>query len=196
MTDSEPHAFGDACFYTVTFAAFDDDGGSASDTVKVIITGNESKDRSVGYWQTQYQPRPTALPEARRLCYLAIVGFMSTVFNEARDASTVAAAYDVMQLQQNGGSELQKLDRQLLAAWLNFANGAFDYTELFDTNNDKVAGYAVLGDHGDGRSGPAEPAVDRGAAPRAAAVARGAPEQLIPKPRAEGGVAPPSALLN
>ena len=140
VTDAEPHAFGDACFYNVTFGASDDDGGSSSDSVKVIVTGNESKERSVGYWQTQYRPRPTALPEAQRLCYLAIVGFMSTVFNEVRDASAVAAAFDVMFMGQNGGSELQQLDRQLLAAWLNFANGAFDYTELvFDSNGDGVA---------------------------------------------------------
>jgi hypothetical protein len=139
VTDSEPHAFGDACFYTVTFGAADDDFGTASDTVKVIITGNESKERSAGYWQTQYLPRPTALPEARRLCYLAIVGFVSTVFDEFRDASTVAAAFDVLFLKQNGGSELEKLDRQLLTAWLNFANGAFEFTELFDTDGDGVA---------------------------------------------------------
>ena len=134
VTDEEPHAFGDACFYTVTFGAADDDGGSDSDSVKVVITGNESKERGAGYWQTQYRPRPTALSEERRLCYLAIVGFVSTVFDEARDASTVAAAFDVMFEGENGGSEQQQLDRQLLAAWLNFANGAFDYNELVDTD--------------------------------------------------------------
>lgn len=139
VTDTEPHAFAEACFYTVTFGAADDDGGTATDSVKVIITGNETKERSSGYWQTQYRPRPTALPEARRLCYLAIVGFVSTVFDEARDAATVAAAFDVMFLGGNGGSELQKLDRELLTAWLNFANGAFGYAELFDTDNDGVA---------------------------------------------------------
>ncbi len=139
VTDTEAHAFAEACFYTVTFGAADDDGGAASDTVKVIITGNESKERHAGYWQTQYRPRPTALPEARRLCYLAIVGFMSTVFNEVRDASTVAAAFDVLFLKQNGGSELEKLDRQLLVAWLNFANGAFDYTEVVNSAGQQFA---------------------------------------------------------
>jgi hypothetical protein len=132
VTDSEPHAFGDACFYQVVFGASDDDLGTASDTVTVIIAGNESKTKSSGYWQTQYRPRPTALPEARRLCYLQIVGFMSTVFDEARDASTVAHAFDVLSLAGNGGSEHQKLDRELLTAWLNFANGGIEYGQLFD----------------------------------------------------------------
>jgi hypothetical protein len=39
-----------------------------------------------------------------------------------------------MTLAGNGGSELEKLDRALLTAWLNFANGAFGYDELVDTD--------------------------------------------------------------
>ncbi len=139
VTDTEPHAFAEACFYTVTFGAADDDGGVASDTVKVIITGNASLARNAGYWQTQYRPRPTAFSEAQRLCYLAIAGFMSSVFDEFRDASTVAAAFDVLYVKQNGGSAIEQLDRQILAAWLNFANGAFDYTELVDTDGNGIA---------------------------------------------------------
>jgi hypothetical protein len=139
VTHPAPHAFGDACFYTVTFGARDDDGDSATDTVKVIIAGNAALQRDAGYWQTQYQPRPTAFTEARRQCYLKIVDFMSTVFHEQRDAQTVANAYEVLYIKQNAGSEQQKLDRQLLTGWLNFANGAFDYNELVDTNGDHVA---------------------------------------------------------
>jgi M6 family metalloprotease-like protein len=135
VSDDEPHAFAEACFYTVTFAARDDDAGSDSDQVAVVIAGNESKERNAGYWQTQYRPRPTALPEARRLCYLEIVRFMSTVFSEQRAADTVAQAFDVMSLARNGGSELEKLDRELLVAWLNFANGAYDLTETVRIGN-------------------------------------------------------------
>jgi M6 family metalloprotease-like protein len=135
VTDDEPHAFGDACFYTVTFGARDDDGGSASDQVAVVIAGNESSERGAGYWQTQYRPRPTALPEQRRLCYLEIVRFMSTVFSEQRLLNTVGQAFDVMAMNGNGGSELEKLDRELLVAWLNFANGAYDLTETVRIGN-------------------------------------------------------------
>jgi hypothetical protein len=137
VTDPEPHAFAAACFYTVTFGARDDDAGTASDQVAVIIAGNASEQRSAGYWQTQYRPRPTAFSETRRQCYLAITRFMSTVFSEVRPLNTVAQAFDVMNVSQNSGSETQKLDRELLAAWLNFANGAFDLTELVDTDGNK-----------------------------------------------------------
>jgi hypothetical protein len=102
--------------------------------VKVIIAGNASVERNAGYWQTQYRPRPTAFTEAQRVCYLAIVGFMSKVFDEARDASTVAKAFDVLAVNGNLGIAMQQLDRQLLTAWLNFANGAFDLSELVDTD--------------------------------------------------------------
>lgn len=139
VTDPEPHAFGDACFYTVTFGAHDDDLGSAFDQVAVIIAGSASQQRGAGYWQTQYRPRPTAFTEARRQCYLAITRFMSTVFNEHRLLDTVAQAFDVLAINLNSGSATEKLDRELLAAWLNFANGAFDLTELVDTDGDGVA---------------------------------------------------------
>ena len=43
-----------------------------------------------------------------------------------------------MAINQNTGSATQKLDRELLAAWLNFANGAFDLTELVDTDGNGV----------------------------------------------------------
>ena len=136
LTDSKTHAFADACFYTIQFGARDDDGGAAAHNAAVIIAGNATVRRGAGYWQTQYRPRPTAFPEAKRLCYLAITGFVSTVFDEARDASTVARAFDVLFVAGNGGSATQQLDRQLLAAWLNFANGSFEYAGLVDTNGD------------------------------------------------------------
>ena len=102
--------------------------------MKVIVAGNAALQRGAGYWQTQYRPRPTAFTEARRQCYLAIAGFMSTVFNEVRDASTVPLAFDVLKIKNNQGDAKQQLDRELLTAWLNFANGAFDLGELVDTN--------------------------------------------------------------
>ena len=37
-------------------------------------------------------------------------------------------------MNQNAGTAIQQLDRELLAAWLNFANGAFDLNELVDTD--------------------------------------------------------------
>jgi serine protease len=139
VTDTHSHTFGDACSYVVAFGAADDDAGtSPNDTLHVIIAGNASQQENAGYWQTQYRPRPTAFSDPVRQCYLEIVGWMSQVFDEVRNASTVAAAFEVLSVSGNAGSASQQLDRQLLAAWLNFANGAFDYSELVDTNKDKI----------------------------------------------------------
>jgi hypothetical protein len=135
VTEDQPHTFSEACFYTVVFDSRDDDGGNAPDSsVAVIIGGSADQERGPGYWQTQYRPRPTAFSEERRLCYLAIVRHVSIVFSEERLLNTLAQAFDVMTLAGNGGSELEKLDRALLTAWLNFANGAFGYDELVDTD--------------------------------------------------------------
>jgi serine protease len=134
VTDSTSHTFGQACLYTVGFESRDDDAGLASATVKVIVGGSATVPLGAGNWQTNYRPRPTALPESRRQCYLLIVAFMSTVFNEANDVSTVQQAFNVLFVNNNGGSATELLDRQLLAAWLNFAHGAFTLTTMVDTD--------------------------------------------------------------
>jgi hypothetical protein len=138
VTDVTVHSFDKACLYSVLFDAHDDDGGSAdADSLAVIVTGLADLERSAGYWQTQYRPRPTAFDEETRLCYLAIVGFMSQVFDEVRDASTVEAAFGVLNVKQNGGTPLEQLDRQILATWLNFANGVWELDELVDADKAK-----------------------------------------------------------
>ena len=139
ITDARMHTFGDACLYNVGFRSRDDDCGTLADSVFVIITGNATSPRGAGYWQTNYQPRPTALTQSVRLCYLTITGFMSKVFNEVRDTSTVANAYAVLFMNGNGGSATEQLDRQLLASWLNFSNGAFNLGQVVDTDGDGIA---------------------------------------------------------
>lgn len=134
VTDSTNHTFGQACLYTVGFRSGDDDAGSASSTVKVIVGGSATVPIGAGYWQTNYRPRPTALSESRRQCYLLIAGFMSLVFDEVTDASTVQHAFNVLAVNLNQGSFTQLFDRQLLTAWLNFAHGAFTLTTMVDTD--------------------------------------------------------------
>jgi subtilisin family serine protease len=136
-TDTQTHAFTDACLYEIVFSALDDDGGSASDSAIVIIAGDASKARSQGYWQHQYKGNGKIdFTTAELNCYLEIVGYMSAVFNEARDASTIALAYDVLFPAGPKEPETRKFDRQLLTVWLNFANGAIALDDLFDSNND------------------------------------------------------------
>jgi hypothetical protein len=71
-------------------------------------------------------------------CYLKVADYMSRVFNERTASATFAQAYDV--LDTSGTSSITELfDQQLLAAWLNFANGAIDHDRLVDTNRDRAA---------------------------------------------------------
>ncbi len=134
VTDTKSHAFGLACAYDVQFSALDDDAGTAADTVKVIITGNPANhDKSAGYWAHEYQTASgDEISPITLACYLKITGFLSRVFNEVRDASTFAAAYKVLNDGPTGAKD--RFDRVVLTNWLNFANGAFEYTELMDTD--------------------------------------------------------------
>ena len=143
VTDAKSHTFGKACFYTVKFTSRDDDTGSAQDDINVIIVGNATQVRSAGYWQTNFgkvlgAPGNTDFDAPTLLCYLKIAGYASTVFNEVRNASTLPFALDVLVPKQNGGSAIEHFDRQLLAVWLNFANGSIGFTQLVDTNGDNI----------------------------------------------------------
>lgn len=136
-TDEQTHAFGDACSYTITFAALDDDGGSADDSADVIITGNAGATLGSGYWHRQYKGNGD-FSNAQLDCYLAIVRFMSAVFDEQRPLSTHAQARDALKSVNSSGAR-HILDQQLVAVWLNFANGALDLDELVDTDGDGIA---------------------------------------------------------
>jgi len=143
VTDPQTHTFALPNLYTIRFWAEDDDRGvSLVDTAVVIVTGNVGAGQSkpTEYWQHQFsQQGKIDLDEATLLHYLAITDFSSSVFNEARDASIVASAQDVLFMQQKGGDAREQFDRELLTLWLNFANGAIEYHELLDIK--------IKGDH-------------------------------------------------
>jgi len=140
VSETRSHTFGAACLYNVAFKAVDDDDAFAEDRVPVVITsagGNRA--RLEGYWQHQFgQNGAVDFDPAALECLLNIVGHVSAAFSEGPDASTIENAYNVLHLQQNGGSARERLDRELLVTWLNFANGAFGYTQSMDTNRDGV----------------------------------------------------------
>ena len=129
------HAWTGACMYDAVFHVTDDDAGTASDSVKILITGDPSDSRGAGYWQHQYRGNGKIdFTTARLECFLEIAAFLSDVFNEVRDASTIAKAHDDIFVAGLNGDLSEQLDRQLLTAWLNFANGAVEYTEMVDTD--------------------------------------------------------------
>ena len=140
VTDDQIHTFGDACVYEIGFSTEDDDGGlSLVDHAQVLIAGNADLVRSTGYWLHQYRGNGKVdFDDPRLECYLLIAQHMSVVFSELRSASGIAEAEDVLFVKGNRGSMEELLDRQLLAAWLNFANGAVGLTELVDTDGDDL----------------------------------------------------------
>lgn len=144
VSDAQSHTFADACLYEIRFWAEDDDGGtSAVDTANVIIVGDADEVRSAGYWKYQFRSHLTGrgrphLDQPTLGCYLDIAGYMSQVFDEVRDASTFELAHDVLFVKNNSGDITEMFDQQLLAAWLNFANGSIEYDQMVDTDGDGV----------------------------------------------------------
>jgi hypothetical protein len=139
-TDSRTHAFQGACLYDVTLTSIDDDGASGEDHASILITESGRSAHLEGFWQHQLNRNGGGLlDESLVKCYLAIVGRVSRVFSEARQAATLADAFAVVNLAGNSGSERDQLDRELLVGWLNFASGAIGYSELIDTNADGLA---------------------------------------------------------
>ncbi|MDP1849050.1 MAG: PKD domain-containing protein [Solirubrobacteraceae bacterium] len=140
VTDETAHAFGQACTYDVGFSVLDDDGGSASDAIKVLIAGNADRGRPTGYWAQQYRQRGGVdFDDATLACYLEIADFVSAVFHEERDAATFQKAQKILFSQGQAVGKRDQLDRDLLTAWLNFANGAVGWAEAVDTNGDGTA---------------------------------------------------------
>ncbi|OAI42078.1 hypothetical protein AYO38_11725 [bacterium SCGC AG-212-C10] len=137
------HVFGNACTFESSLTATDDDAGTASQAAAVIILGNATQNEGHGYWKnvlryyTSGKGCKPAVTADRLACYLKIVSSMSRVFNEANDASTFQLAESIFDT--SGKKEMKEIfDVQLLAVWLNFANGALDWKELVDTNGDKT----------------------------------------------------------
>ena len=142
--DAQSHIFADACLYSVTFSAQDDDEGTASQNVAVLIAGNSDQARSSGYWSSEYrQTKNSDFTTATLQCYLEIVAHASAVFDEERPLSTFADAADV--LKSNGSSAADEIfDVQLLALWLNFANGAYSLDDAVDSNGDGITDTTLL----------------------------------------------------
>lgn len=131
----------DPCRHVISarYVGIDRDGVTypSEKSVVLIVTGDGDVTYPEGYWQHEYSRHGRCdFDEDTLECYLAMVAELSSVFSEARDIPTLAAAHDVLFLGGNRGSELDQLDRELLVTWLNFADGAFGYHEMVATGLD------------------------------------------------------------
>ncbi|MGW2564515.1 M36 family metallopeptidase [Streptomyces sp. NPDC001514] len=138
VTDSQAHTYDKPCLYNLSFTARDDDGGTGTDAIPLIVQGNAPLSLLADVWYVKYLTGDlTGLGKERLDCYLKIVEHSSAVFSEIVDVSTQEKAASTLFLTLLNPK--RALDRQLLAAWLNFANGAFDADELVDTDGDLKA---------------------------------------------------------
>jgi hypothetical protein len=133
------HAILNPCKHVIRaeYIGHDDQGNTypTEKDLELIVTGNAEMVSMEDYWQDQYSGDSRTSSEQGSLeCYLDIVNHFSTVFSEARDASSIEEAYDVLSLEQ--GTAIDHLDRELLIWWLNFANGSILYHQLMDYDLD------------------------------------------------------------
>jgi hypothetical protein len=135
--DGQSHAWAEACFYEIVLTAADDDGGEGNASAAVVIAGDAGATRGAGYWMTQYRGNRQDLSQETLACYLLIAQHMSAVFDEERDGTdSFDSATDALWTNDSRGRMYHMLDRQLLTAWLNFANGAFGWDDMVDTDGD------------------------------------------------------------
>lgn len=127
------HTYATACLFTLKVTVDDDDGGTANDTAAVVVRGNSDINKASGWWLNQYRVKSSNDFTTETLdCYLAIVGYFSLVFP---DGMTRGDAISLLYSPAKA-PPLDVFKQQLLAAWLNFANGAIDFDTPVATGSD------------------------------------------------------------
>lgn len=86
--------------------------------------GHASAPLSAKAWAKEMLKGKGKLADRDLLCYLSIAQNGSSVFPEVSNAGTLAKAYKVLAPKTKSAKAL--LDRELLAAWLNYANGVYN----------------------------------------------------------------------
>lgn len=134
VRDAVTHRYMRACLYEAALRVTDDDSGVDADRADVVIFGDATDARTIGYWQTEYGQlrRANYMPE-EQACFLAVTRHLSRVFDEKRGLSTAQQAAEVLNLRQNSGPR-DTCDAQLLGNWLNVASGAAGLTDQVDTD--------------------------------------------------------------
>ena len=124
------HPYTSPCLYRAALSARDDDGGIATpDGIDVVILASAHRWESLGFWKNQYRGK-ASIGAADLACYLKMVSHMSTVFGVGDPVPLATSAQATAVLSKEPETELSQLDRELLVAWLNIANGALPLTTL------------------------------------------------------------------
>jgi hypothetical protein len=120
----------------------DDDGGSASVDVPVVVTGTSPCTFTQGYWQKQFATSGARqVPPAVSGAYLGAVAFASSVFG---DVTPLASEQDARAILESQDPSMRThATSQLLAAWLNVANGGVTMRSRVDTDGDGIRDMTV-----------------------------------------------------
>jgi hypothetical protein len=144
ITDTTSHSWANACVYPTTFTVADGDGGTTTDQMDVVVTGNATRSVEAGDWAELYRWYASGgrhfdahhTPQLQQTldCYLKIVQRMSAVFGGP--ASKVAGAPVPLTSDVGAAGALQprgdvraQLNAQILSLWLNYASGVVDYNQ-------------------------------------------------------------------
>ncbi|MGC5011079.1 S8 family peptidase [Streptosporangium sp. DT93] len=101
-------------------------GAPAPGAPAVCTRGRSSRTLTAAQWATEISRGRGTIPDATLGCYLGLAGKASTVFPEVTRASSLAAAYRVLAPARR--TARAALERELLASWLNWANGGVNFT--------------------------------------------------------------------
>nr|BFE83138.1 hypothetical protein GCM10020093_057390 [Planobispora longispora] len=101
-----------------------DGGGSAVPLPDVCERGKGTRALTSTGWATEVLRGKGKLSDKTLICYLSIVQNGSKVFPELTDAGSLGKAYKVLKPRTKSAKAL--LDRELLAAWLNYAHGVYN----------------------------------------------------------------------
>ncbi|MDP4506149.1 S8 family peptidase [Nonomuraea turcica] len=86
--------------------------------------GKGTKPLSAKTWAKEMLKNKGSLSDKTLVCYLTLAQNGSKIFPELTDATTLAKAYKVLGTKSKAAKAL--LDRELLAAWLNYAHGVYN----------------------------------------------------------------------
>ncbi|MFF5110020.1 S8 family serine peptidase [Streptosporangium sp. NPDC000509] len=95
-------------------------------TATVCTRGKSTKTLSAAQWAVEVTRGKGKIKDATVSCYLGLVAKASKVFSEVTPASTLGGAYKVLKPAKK--TARAKLESELLAAWLNWANGGVNFT--------------------------------------------------------------------
>jgi len=105
----------------------DDDGGSTSLWIKVLVRNKEKCRTSLGYWIQRFMREGDGLYRGELRAHLSVLSaFVTSSFGEFRPEVIDRLEAFILNNEEHGA----RARAQLITAWLNFTNGSVDWDEI------------------------------------------------------------------